>query len=225
MDKTLVLDRIEYGYQKNGVYVTVIRNACGAFKKGAIHVVTGRSEAGKNILLSLMAGLVRPCGGKVFFDGADIGGIDRESWRKRHVGLVLQAYKPVPYLTALENAGLQMEMNGMPAPQRNKTAAALLEMAGFSACRYRCKSSRLNASQRQTVMLARAVGAGTRLLLVEAEGWREDYELEYSLMKLLAQAANDGACVILTSDSRGIADMADEVWGMKDGVLLPLKVL
>lgn len=224
MEEALRLEQIEYGYFKGDLNVRVIRSASGVFHKGRVHAVTGRSGEERTALLSLMAGLERPGRGSIFFDGRDIGAFDRDDWRKQNVGLVLQAYKLVPYLTALENAVLHMELLGMPAAGRKKAALELLEKSGFDILKCGWKAGKLSPSEQQRVILARAVGVKPRLLLVEAGEWSAEPELEFRLMNMLADAARtDGACVILSSNSRSLADMADEVWGMKDGVLLPLK--
>lgn len=224
MDEILKLEKIEYGYSKNGRSRKVIRDACGAFRKGTVYAIIGRSREEKAILLSLMAGLEPPGRGSILFDDRDISAFDRDDWRKRKVGLALQAYKPVPYLTALENAALQTEILGWPAAARKKTAMELLEKLGFDLLKCSCKASRLSPSEQQKVILARAAGARPPLLLIEEGGWSGEPGLEAGLMKALMDAARaDGACVIIASDSRSLAGMADEVWGMKDGVLLPLK--
>lgn len=226
MDEILKLEQIEYGYFKNGRSIRVIRDACGSFLKGRVYAVIGRVREEKAVLLSLTAGLVQPCGGRILFDGTDINAFDRDDWRKRNVGLALQAYKPVPYLTALENAALQAEILGWPAAARKKAAGELLEKLGFDSLKYNWKASRLSPLEQRKVALARAAGFKPRLLLVEADGWGDDPELEARFMNVLTDMARqDGACVIITSDSRNLVGMADEVWGMKDGVLLPLKTL
>jgi putative ABC transport system ATP-binding protein len=224
MDELLRLEQVEYGYLKNGVNTRVIKNACGVFYKAGVHVITGRSDEERAVLLSLMAGLELPCGGRIFFKGRDIGSIDRDAWRKRDVGMVLQAYKLVSHLTALENAALRMESLGIPAAERKKTAVRLLEKAGFDISKCGRRASRLSPSEQQRVALAGAVGHAPQLLLIEADGWSADPELEHALMGLLADAARlDGACAVIASNSGGPANWADEVWGVKDGVLLPLK--
>jgi putative ABC transport system ATP-binding protein len=160
------------------------------------------------------------------FKGSDIGTVDRDVWRKRNVGLILQESKLIPYLTALENAAMHMELIGMPQSEYKKTAVGLLEKAGFDIVKCGQKAKRLNPYEQQRVIAARALGLKPPLLLIEEAEWSTDLKLESTLGEMLLDTAHaDGACVVIATNSRSLASRADEVWGLKDGVLLPLKTL
>ena len=73
----------------------VVRDVTVDIKPGTTVAIVGKSGCGKSTLASLIAGLYRPSGGRILFDGHDLARLDLRSLR-RQIGVVFQQ----PYLFA-----------------------------------------------------------------------------------------------------------------------------
>ena len=123
-------------------------------KRGDFVAITGRSGAGKSTLLSLIGGLAVPSAGRVVVAGTDIARLserERALYRRSKIGIVYQADNLVPFLTALENVALPMQIAGRKHASRR--AAELLDEVGL-AQRLQHKPALLSGGERQRVAIA-----------------------------------------------------------------------
>ena len=85
--------------------------------KGEFLSIMGPSGSGKSTLLNLMGGLDQPTSGEVFINNRPLHNIsDNELTliRRRHVGYIFQFFNLLPLLTAAENVGLPLLLEGIP---------------------------------------------------------------------------------------------------------------
>ena len=224
MEELLKFEGIEYGGHKDKTYLPVIKKAAGIFYSGRVYAVIGQSMKEKAALLSVLSGIEAPHKGAVYFKGEDIQSIGRESFLRRHAGVLMQAYPCIPHLTALENAMLSTEESGSARKTFETKAADMLKRVGLSPDKTKRRASRLSFVEQQAVGLVRALLPGPGLLFVEEKDWGREPDLEHGMTELLLQAAHvGGVCVVVAAASSGLSDKADEVWGIRQGVLLPLK--
>src|SRR5205814_6057404 len=83
--------------------------------RGQFLAVMGASGSGKSTLLHLMAGLAAPDGGRVIVNEQDLSALNDKQltlFRRRHIGLVFQAFNLIPTLTAEENIALPLMLDG-----------------------------------------------------------------------------------------------------------------
>ena len=81
----------------------------------------GASGSGKSTLLHVMAGLTRPDEGRILVDGNDLSAMSDYRltlFRRRHIGLVFQAFNLIPTLTAEDNVLLPLLADGRAADGR-----------------------------------------------------------------------------------------------------------
>lgn len=69
-------------------------------RRGEYFVLMGATGSGKSLLLKSICGLIRPRGGRILLDGADVTGAEP---RGRHIGYVPQDCGLFPHLTVAEN--------------------------------------------------------------------------------------------------------------------------
>lgn len=223
VDEVIRLEDVEFGYEKKDKHTGLIRQSCGAFFSGRVYAVTGQSIEAKTILLLLMVGLLPTDKGKIYFRGAEIGTMNPNAYRCKQIGIILKACPVVPELTVLENAELSMENAGFSKNKRKERVLDLLKKIGFDSSKTGLKAAKLNPVEQQAIAIVRALGPKPALLFVEAIDWSTCPELEAGMLELLIQAAHaEGVCVMMTTDSRNYANRVDDVWGVKDGILLPL---
>lgn len=216
------LDQVAYTYRTSGPPVPAIRRATGAFRAGRVYALTGRSGSGKSTLLTLLAGLDLPTSGEIRFDGVSLSRLDRDEYRRHKVGLIFQAFHLLPQLTAAENVILAGEISGWPARGRMQRALELLERVGIDGTTARRRSLRLSGGEQQRVAMARALAPSPSLVLADEPTGNLDQETGEGITRLLGELAHrDGCCVVIASHSHAVAGLADEVWGLRDGHLLP----
>jgi putative ABC transport system ATP-binding protein len=153
-------------------------------------------------MLMVMAGLERPTSGLVRVAGMDLGRAgedDLARFRRRHVGIVFQAFHLVPTMTALENVALPLEFAG--ARDSLARAADCLAAVGLSG-RTGHYPSQLSGGEQQRVALARAFVAEPSLLLADEPTGNLDAETGRLVMDLLfsLQEARATTMLLVTHD-------------------------
>jgi putative spermidine/putrescine transport system ATP-binding protein len=132
--------------------------------RGETMVLLGPSGCGKTTMLRIIAGLEVPdAPGRVLFDGKDMTSVPIE---RRNVGMVFQSYALFPNMSVAENIGYGLKIRGLPAAERAKRIAELVELTNISGLENR-RIDQLSGGQRQRVALARAVAIRPGILLLD----------------------------------------------------------
>jgi ABC transporter len=95
----------------------------------------GRSGSGKTTLLNIIGGLDAPTAGRVRVDGREVTKMterDRLTLRRNRIAFVFQAFGLVPMLSAAENVGIPLRIEGLRASERRERVAAMLALTGIS---------------------------------------------------------------------------------------------
>src|SRR3990170_2167103 len=120
---------------KQGVReVHALRDISLSIKKGEFLSVMGPSGSGKSTLLNLIGGLDQPRSGEIFVDNRPLHGISDDELtliRRRRIGFIFQFFNLLPILTAAENVGLPLLLEGTPFSQIKPKAVKLLEKMGL----------------------------------------------------------------------------------------------
>jgi ABC-type lipoprotein export system ATPase subunit len=187
---------------------TVLDGLSRSFRAGALTAVVGRSGSGKTTLLHLLAGLLRPSEGEVLLAGEPIHALSRSrlaALRRENVALVTQEPGLVPYLTALENVELALDLRRRSGDARRALAEVGLEE------RLDARAARLSAGERQRVAIARALAVEAPLLLADEPTARLDEENARAAGTLLAAAARErGVAVVCATHDEVLIELADE---------------
>ena len=162
-------------------------------ERGTLNVLLGPTLSGKTSLMRLMAGLDRPTGGAVFFDGTDVTGVPVQ---KRNVAMVYQQFINYPALTVYENIASPMRIAGKDRQAIDKAvrkAADLLKLTPY------LERTPLNLSggQQQRTALARAIVKNASLVLLDEPLANLDYKLREELREELPKIfAETGAIFV-----------------------------
>jgi glycerol transport system ATP-binding protein len=144
---------------------------------GRLHVVLGRTQAGKTSLLRLIAGLDHPTTGCVLVGGQDARGIPVN---KRRVAFVYQQFINYPSLTVQDNIAAPLRRVGAP---RAEIARRVLETAKLLRIDHLldCLPEALSGGQQQRVAIARALVKDAEVLLLDEPLVNLDYKLREEL--------------------------------------------
>jgi putative ABC transport system ATP-binding protein len=213
---------ISKSYRDGAVESHVLRGASLELPRGETSSLTGVSGSGKSTLISLLAGLMLPDSGEIFFDGHDITRLDdveRARLRAGRVGVVLQNGNLIPFLTASENVELAIKLAGghRAAPR----AKELLAQLGLST-RLNHLPRRMSGGEAQRVAVAIALANEPDLLLADEVTGELDSSNAENVLRLVFDAARERALTVLfvTHDS-DLAHRAQHQLHLVDGEVHP----
>ncbi len=141
--------------------------------------------------------------------------------RKDKVGFVFQSFNLLPRTTVLRNVALPLIYEGVPGAERNERAKKVLTLAGFSESHFEHKSNQLSGGQIQRVAIARALVNDPSLILADEPTGNLDTKTgEIVLGTFQKLNAEEGRTIILITHEREVAEHADRILLIKDGLLV-----
>jgi putative ABC transport system ATP-binding protein len=188
---------------------------------GEFVAIVGPSGSGKSTLLQLLGALDRPSGGRIEFEGRDLGclgGNELADLRLETLGFVFQQFNLIPTLSARENVEVAMAPTGSSPTERKRRALDLLERVGLGA-RSQHLPSQLSGGEQQRVAIARALANEPDVLLADEPTGNLDTKTGDAILNLLHRLWQDAGLtvVLITHDHRAIAEVATRVVTIADG--------
>lgn len=202
--------------------VVALKDANVSVEPGELVALMGPSGSGKTTLVRALSLIDPPTlgqiavGGDVVFEGVRLLTDDRRMRRKR-MGIVFQAYNLIPFLTAAENVGLVLTLNGVSTRESMKRARELLARLDLSN-RADTYPATLSGGEQQRVAVARAVVNEPAVILADEPTGALDTMRGKAVMDLLRQLGREqrSAVIVVTHDERMIEGF-DRVYHMTDG--------
>jgi glycerol transport system ATP-binding protein len=166
-------------------------------ESGGFHTLLGTTLAGKTTLMQLMAGLVHPSAGEIWFKGRNVTGV---AVQKRNVSMVFQQFINYPNLSVYENIASPLRVARVAEAevrQRVDEIADLLQLAPF----LQRRPSELSGGQQQRTALARALAKDADLVLLDEPLANLDYKLREGLRDELPRLFAGRACTVVYATS------------------------
>lgn len=214
-------EHLSYSYD-NGK-TAVLHDINFEFEKGKTYAIVGPSGSGKTTLLSLLSGLEKSKEGRIIYDGKDVAKIDRDKYRSRDIGVVFQSFNLLPYMNALENVVLSMDVAGVKEKNKKAKGLELLKRVNLTEKKAHRRVLKLSGGEQQRVAIARALSYNPDVVLADEPTGNLDGRNEAEVMKILKDLAEkDNKCVIIVTHSPVIAKAVDVVYKLKP--LKPQKI-
>ena len=186
---------------------------------GSSVAVVGPSGCGKSTLLGVLGGLALPTAGTIRIGGEEISALPerrRAEFRRAHVGFVYQADNLLPFLTVVENVGLQLALDAAADADRS---LELLDRLGLVEEAHRLPDH-LSGGQRQRAAVARAVVHRPEVILADEPTGALDAANAAGVIDLLLEVQRDiGATLVMVTHDEGAAGRMDRHIGLRDGRL------
>ena len=207
-------------YGTGSARVTALAGVDLEVRTGELMMLVGPSGCGKTTLISVIAGILNPDGGKCEVFGRDFSQMSerQKTWhRGRTVGFVFQAFNLIPPLSAAENVAVPLLIEGMPRKQAIGRARELLARVGLKD-RTESLPAQLSGGQQQRIAIARALIHEPKLIVCDEPTSALDHETGHHVMELLREigVGREQALIIVTHDAR-IFGFADRIAKMDDG--------
>jgi len=210
-------------YGSGNTEVVALQEVSLSIARGQVSALLGPSGAGKSTLLTVL-GLIRtPDVGRISIDDTVVFEghlkVNAKTFRRNHIGFVFQKANLIPFLTAVENVQLAMEINDISPGKARKRATELLEQLGL-ADRAEHLPAKLSGGQQQRVAIARALANEPSLLLADEPTAALDSVRGRQVMELFRELSRNHqtGVIVVTHDHRAL-DVFDHAWEMEDGKL------
>jgi putative ABC transport system ATP-binding protein len=211
-------------YGSDNTEVIALWDADIRVRRGEIIALLGPSGSGKSTFLTAV-GLINPptsgrilIGGRLVMDGPHAV-TDLRKFRRQHIGYVFPKSNLVPFLSAVENVQIALELDGHAAWNARRRALELLDYLGVAE-RAHNMTSQLSTGQQQRVAIARALANGPSIVLADEPTAALDKRLGRHVMdlfRMIAHEQNSGV-IVVTHDQRCL-DVFDTIYEMEDGVI------
>ncbi len=185
---------------------------------GEITAIEGPNGAGKTTLLKILALLIAPDQGRLFYRGSEISGAGNHIVLRREITLVAQD----AYLfegSVEKNVSYGLKLRGEDKGKRRQRAREALAQAGLNGFLHR-RARGLSGGEGQRVALARALALEPRVLLLDEPFANLDPASAEVFERVISGLPQQGCSVILVSHARDQARrLADRVIALADGRL------
>jgi len=211
-------------YGSGNTEVVAMRQVNLRVERGEVVALLGPSGAGKSTLLTAMGLINPPTSGRVVFGGTPVldGSrplVNLRAFRRQHLGFVFQKANLIPFLNALQNVRIALEINDVPARQARRRALELLDYLGV-ADRANNLPEALSGGQQQRVAVARALANKPSLILADEPTAALDSHRGRQVMELFRKVAHEqGAGVMVVTHDQRALDVFDRTLEMEDGRL------
>ena len=188
-------------------------------EQGDFVAIMGPSGCGKSTLLNIVGMLDNPSDGDYFFFDENIAQYNetrRSEIRKQNIGFIFQSFNLIDELSVAENIELALLYHDMPASERKKRVAGVMDRMGI-AHRARHMPGQLSGGQQQRVAVARAVVGDQPLILADEPTGNLDSVHGQEVMELLRSLNKDGTTIVMVTHSPAHADYAHRTINLFDG--------
>jgi len=205
---------VYFGYQNE---VELLQGFDLHVERGEFVALLGPSGCGKSTLMNLAAGLLKPLGGTVDFDGGPLKGLNRE------VGYMTQGDTLLPWASVAKNITLPLELRNIPKAEREERLDRVIRLVNLADARDKFPSE-LSGGVKRRALLARSIIYDPQMLLMDEPFGALDAQLrEVMHQELLSTVARTGQSVLfITHDISESILLADRILVLGG---LPLRVM
>ncbi len=195
-------------YRRGPQEIRAVDQVSLAVTRGEFLAVVGASGSGKSTLLNLLAGLDTPTAGQIHIGGLELGSLGRRElarYRAQQVGMVFQTFNLLAHHSALRNVEIALYFQEVPARERRRRAAEILERVGL-ADRLTHKPSDMSGGEQQRVAIARALVKQPEVIFADEPTGNLDLDNSRQIAALLQELNRQGLTVIMVTHAREMAN-------------------
>ena len=182
-------------------------------------MIMGDSGCGKTTLISLLGCILTPDDGELRIDSKAIDPVseDLSVIRREKIGFVFQLFHLLPYLTALENVMVAMDIARTHTSAAEIRATELLTQVGL-VDRLHHRPAQLSGGEKQRVSFARALANRPKIIFADEPTANLDSRQSDNLMHLIQELRQEHqTTIVIVTHHEGLKANADRVIQMKDG--------
>ena len=217
----LKVENVSYFYQDGDSRRYILKDIDFDYDKGKFYTILGESGSGKTTFLSLLGAMDEPKSGTIYYEDEDIRKIGHELFRRNKVGFVFQSFNLIPFMTAVENLLVAMDITENRLPkEKEEIAYNLLDFVGIDRKKADRTVNRLSGGEQQRVAIARSLSTNVDIILADEPTGNLDEDTENEIVDIFRELAHRfNKCVIVVTHSSEIAKKSDCVAKLRKGVL------
>jgi putative ABC transport system ATP-binding protein len=208
-------------YHLGEVQVQALRGVNLEIQEGSFVAIMGPSGSGKSTMLNLLGCLDRPTQGQYFLGGEDVANLDDDTIsavRGKRLGFVFQSYNLIHQLTVIENIHVPLFYQGRDLGETYEHCQKLAELVGLQG-RFDHRPKQLSGGQQQRVAIARSLVNDPLMILADEPTGNLDSKTGQEILALFEQLHAAGKTIVLVTHGAEVAERAQRVIHMKDGVI------
>ena len=193
-----------------------------AIEESELVMIMGDSGCGKTTLISLLGCILTPDAGEIRIDGEPINpeAQDMSVIRREKIGFVFQLFHLLPYLTALENVMVAMDLARTKTDEAESRAIELLTQVGLNE-RFHHRPAQLSGGEKQRVSFARALANRPKVIFADEPTANLDSRQSDNLMGLIQELRQEyQTTVAIVTHHEGLRRNADRIIQMQDGRII-----
>lgn len=206
-------------YQTDDIETIALNSVNIEIEQGEFVAIMGPSGCGKSTLLNIIGMLDNPSEGKYLFMDEDISWYPESKLaqiRKHNIGFIFQSFNLIDELSVEENIELALLYHNVPAADRKKKVAEVMDKVGI-AHRAKHMPSQLSGGQQQRVAVARAIVGNQKMILADEPTGNLDSAHGQEVMEMLQALNDEGTTIVMVTHSPAHADYAKRTINLFDG--------
>ena len=212
----LELQNISFGVNDEGGEKEIIRDVSLTIPDNKLVVITGPNGGGKSTLARLIAGIEKPCSGKILLDGEDITSLSVTDRARKGIGYAFQQpvrFKGIQVLDLIRLAiGSKVSVS---------SACEYLSAVGLCARDYigREVNSSLSGGELKRIEIATVLAKASRLSVFDEPEAGIDLWSFRNLIEVFEKMRRNikDSTILIISHQERILDIADQIIVIKDG--------
>jgi branched-chain amino acid transport system ATP-binding protein len=211
----LEIDELRVGYG-----FPVLMGIAFAVEEGETAVLFGLNGAGKTTTVATIAGLLKPDGGAIRFDGKDIGGRPPTQLVQSGIALVPEGRRVFPALSVANNLRLGAWAQRHRRGEVERRRELVFEYFPRLAERLDQPAGTLSGGEQQMLAIGRALMSSPRLLLIDEASLGLSPALAKTVFQVVQRINDDGVTVVIVEQNVGVLPYADRALIMEKGTLI-----
>lgn len=218
---SLTVKNISGGYGKN----IVCKNISFSIQEGEILCVLGPNGCGKSTLFKIIIGFLKKTSGELLFFDEPIHDLESKK-RAKIISYIPQQHVPQFSLSVFDMVlmGRTAHVSPFSVPKQEDSEHVLKALETMNISSLKNKNySQLSGGQRQSVLIARAICQGSKILIMDEPTSNLDYYNRNIVMKTIKNLAQNNFSVLLSTHSPEIPRaISDKILLMKQGSVMAL---